>query len=138
MTITNTDKFFVSDKPCRYGHVLRFKASGHCVECERQRDRERYARKVAAQGHTVRPQSAKGSRKTPAEVLSGAVELLKPKEDAAALLLRQIASEVDIGGPVFEMFHTGTRHQLADYNKRCRVNLPPLPPSAKQTRPSWP
>jgi hypothetical protein len=138
MTIINTDKFYVSEKPCPYGHFLRFSNSAQCVDCARKRDKERYAEKVAAQGRSVRFQSPKGQRKAPPktprkthpksidpEALYGAVELLNPKEDAAVLLLRKIVIQADVGGPVFEMFHTVTRYQLADFNQRCK--LPPLP-----------
>lgn len=130
----NADRYYVAEKPCLRGHCLRFKSSAQCVECARERDRERYSAKVSAQGKSVRAQAPKGSRKNaPIEAPSGAVALLRPRRDLALLLLRDIAAEVDIGGPVFDMNRTVIRHQLSNHQKECTLKLPPLP-SAKPTR----
>jgi len=38
-------KHYFTGKPCVHGHVAKRDVFGHCIECERKRDRERYSRR---------------------------------------------------------------------------------------------
>jgi hypothetical protein len=133
MTTSNDSpegKYYVNEKPCIRGHYLRFKASRTCVECDRQRDRDRYAAKVAAQGRSLRAQAPKGSRKdTPAEALSEPVERISLTPEQANHHLRQVALSAN-PGPVQDAF-LSVLQDTSDRLNQCR-NLPPLPAALAQ------
>ena len=45
--IAEGERYYFSGSLCRYGHLSPRRLGGHCLECRRQRDRDRYRRLAA-------------------------------------------------------------------------------------------
>ncbi len=45
--IAEGGRYYFSGRFCRYGHLSPRRLTGHCLECRRQRDRDRYRRRSA-------------------------------------------------------------------------------------------
>lgn len=62
------EKFYVSDKPCRRGHVsLRVTATGTCMECRKLKERERYHADPVATKALVKQKYQKNAEKLKAK-----------------------------------------------------------------------